>query len=128
VFKFLKKQRKIKKEKWELDNLQSQENLINKINKLEAKYEVLNNLITKRTVSLKWRVMQDQNGETEWIREGQPTYVGKIYNKGNHWCFNAIIDSQNVSFSMRSHEAAEQQKLLLLDVERIEKLDSTNNK
>ncbi len=128
MFKFLKKQRKIKKEKWELDNFQNQENLINKINKLEAKYEVLNNLITKRTVSPKWRVMQDQNGETEWIREGQPTYVGKIYNEGDNWCFTSIIDGQNIPFSCESYEAAEQQKLSLLNIERIEKFDSSSDK
>lgn len=98
--------------------------LTNKINELEAKYEMLNALILKRSTSPKWRVIQDKDGETEWIREGQPTYVGKIYNEGNRWCFTVIVDGQNIPFSCESYEAAEQQKLSLLNIERIEKFDS----
>lgn len=98
--------------------------LTNKINELEAKCETLNALILKRPASPKWRVIQDKGGETEWIREGQLTYVGKIYNEGNRWCFTVIIDSHNIPFSCESYEAAEQQKLSLLNIERIEKFDS----
>lgn len=148
MFKIFEKWQKAKKERWEMANLSNEQknkyfspqdlekqkqyqlnNLIDRLRKLEIKYETLGNLITsKKNIVPKWRVIQDKNSETEWIREGQPTYVGKIYNEGKRWCFTAIIDGQNIPFSCESYEAAEQQKLSLLDIERIEKYDPTETK
>jgi len=136
MFKFFENWQKAKRKKWEMANLSKEQkekyfssgeqgiiSLFNKINKLEAKYEMLNSLISKKIIP-KWRVIQDQNKETEWIREGQPTYVSKIYNKDDNWHFTSIIDGQSIIFSYESYEIAQQQKLLLLDVERIEEYNS----
>ena len=135
-----------KKEKWEISQLSDEQKgkyfsdgyktvlskdkqiyiLTMKLEKLEAKFDVLRQIVSdKKGERRGWKVVQTRDGETEWLRYGEPKYVSPIYTTGpeNAFYFDAIIDGQKVIFSEKTKEDAEDRKLKLLDVERIEEYD-----
>jgi len=133
-----------KREKWEISQLSDEQKekyflknknpedevgeLQDKVKKLETKFDLLRQIVTEnRSDKRGWRVIQTRGGETEWLRKDEPKYVSHIYTTGleNTFYFDAIINGQKITFSEKTKEDAEERKLKLLDVERIEEYDET---
>ncbi len=134
-----------KREKWEMSQLSDEQKdkyfsdgykavlskdkqiyiLTKRMERLEAKFDLLKQMVLdKKSEKRNWRVSQDRNGQTEWMRAGEPKYVSPIYSaQPNEFCFDAIIDGQKITFTEKTMEDAESRKLKLLDVERIEEYD-----
>lgn len=73
-----------------------------------------------------WKVQQNKEGKTTWIKYSSIKYVGEIYadGPGNSRYFDAIIDGVKTVFKAESEEEANELKLGLLDVDRIEEFDA----
>lgn len=73
-----------------------------------------------------WKVQQNKEGKTTWIKYNSIKYVGEIYadGPGNSRYFDAIIDGVKTVFKAESEEEANELKLGLLDVDRIEEFDA----
>lgn len=140
---------RIKREKWELANLNDEQKekyslktkalfkskeqqinfLIDSVNRLETKYDILRQMFLEQKSNKKtgWRAIQSKDGETEWVRQGELKYVSSIYTTGpeNAFYFDVVIDGQKITFSAPTKEEAAESKLRLLDVERVEEFDES---
>lgn len=74
----------------------------------------------------RWKVIQNKDGSTEWIKSNSIKYVSKIYTVGpeNAFYFDVIIEGVKTTFSADTKEKAEAMKLELLDVDRVESFNT----
>ncbi len=138
-----KKRAKAKRDKWEEDNLTSEQreaigldkkkksitlnDLIDRLALLENRLDRLENHIyigNQKPTKQLWKIIQDRNGQTIWYKQDLISYVSKVYRANEVFVFDVVIDGQSITLSAETSEETEQMKLDMLNVERIEEFNS----